>query len=92
MRVTLVVNPEQLQAVLPVYTAQLDAFSFSSGETYAEFVQGDKIAKYGLTALVAGGAGAAAAKLGLRTYLLEKPERIRNIFDNGILRLDLKIN
>jgi len=65
MRVTLVVNPEQLQAVLPVYTAQLDAFSFSSGETYAEFVQGDKIAKYGLTALVAGGAGAAAAKLGL---------------------------
>ena len=35
---------------------------------------------------------AAAAKLGLRTYLLEKPERIRDIFDNGILRPDLKIN
>ena len=28
-------------------------------------VEGDKVAKYGLTALVAGGAGAAAMKLGL---------------------------
>jgi len=65
MRVTLVVDPQILTTVLPIYRTQLNEFSFKSGQTYAEFTQGDKIAKYGLTALVAGGAGAAAAKLGL---------------------------
>ena len=38
---------------------------FKAGSRYAEFGQGDKIAAYGLTALVAGGAGAALAKSGL---------------------------
>ena len=33
-----------------------------------------------------------AASLGLRTYLLKPPERIRDIFENGILKKDLKIN
>lgn len=65
MRVTLVVDPQKLPAVLPTYRAKLDDFTFKAGQSYAEFTQGDKIAKYGLTALVAGGAGAAAAKFGL---------------------------
>lgn len=65
MRVTLVVDPQKLPAVLPIYRAKLDDFSFKAGQSYAEFTQGDKIAKYGLTALVAGSAGAAAAKFGL---------------------------
>ncbi len=65
MRVTLVVDPQGLSTVLPVYRTRLDKFAFKSGQKYAEFIQGDKIAKYGLTALVAGGAGAAAAKLGI---------------------------
>ena len=65
MRVTLVVDPQGLATVLPLYRTQLDDFSFKTGQTYAEFTKGDKIAKYGLTALVAGGAGAAAAKFGL---------------------------
>lgn len=43
----------------------LTAFRYVPGSTYAEFRSGDKIAKYGLTALVVGGAGLAAAKLGL---------------------------
>lgn len=43
----------------------LTAFRYTSGSTYAEFRSGDKIAKIGLTALVVGGAGVAAAKLGL---------------------------
>jgi uncharacterized membrane-anchored protein len=35
-----------------------------SGQKYSEFKEGDKIAKYGLAALVLGGAGAAALKFG----------------------------
>lgn len=65
MRVTLVVDPQGLSTILPVYRSNLDEFSFKSGQKYAEFIKGDKIAKYGLAALVAGGAGAAAAKLGI---------------------------
>jgi len=44
-------------------------FSYKKGKRYAEFVQGDKVAKYGLTALIAGGAGAAAVKFGLFKFL-----------------------
>ncbi|MES2695301.1 MAG: DUF2167 domain-containing protein [Verrucomicrobiota bacterium] len=52
-------------------TAEADAdkllagnFSYLSGQKYAEFKSGDKIAAYGLSALVLGGAGVMAAKLG----------------------------
>jgi uncharacterized membrane-anchored protein len=38
---------------------------YKEGKSYAEYVQGDKVAKYGLTALIAGGAAATAAKFGL---------------------------
>ncbi|HKY34216.1 MAG TPA: DUF2167 domain-containing protein [Candidatus Polarisedimenticolia bacterium] len=65
MSVDLVLSPEQLAAAKPAYQALLPGFSYKSGERYAEFRSGDKIAAYGLTALVAGGAGAMAAKSGL---------------------------
>lgn len=42
-----------------------DGFSYVSGEKYAEFKPGDKIAAIGLGALVLGGAGVMAAKSGL---------------------------
>ncbi|PLW98888.1 MAG: hypothetical protein C0591_03610 [Marinilabiliales bacterium] len=35
---------------------------------------------------------AAASKLGLKTYLLAKPERVRDIFENGVLKPGLEIN
>ncbi len=69
MRVTLVLDPEIFSSVLPVYSERLSGFAYKSGNKYAEYVQGDKIAAYGLTALVAGGAGAAAAKFGLFKWL-----------------------
>ena len=43
----------------------LEGFSFVGGKTYAEYRQGDKMAGYGLAALIGGGAFAAAAKSGL---------------------------
>lgn len=40
-------------------------FSYVAGQKYAEFKAGDKVAAYGLSALVLGGAGVMAAKAGL---------------------------
>jgi uncharacterized membrane-anchored protein len=65
MRVDLVLDPEQLATAQSSYQSLLTSFAFQQGETYAEFRKGDKIAEMGLIALVAGGAGAIAAKSGL---------------------------
>lgn len=65
MRVTLVEDFERLDATLPKFRETLAAFKYQTGESYAEYKPGDKVAKYGLTALVAGGAALGAAKLGL---------------------------
>lgn len=66
---TLVTDPGALQADLPHVQTLLSGFSFEQGKRYADFVNGDKVAEYGLTALIAGGAGAAAVKLGLFAWL-----------------------
>jgi uncharacterized membrane-anchored protein len=65
MDVDLVLDPTAMSAALPEFDGLLKGFVFSSGNRYAEFTAGDKVAEYGLTALVAGGAGAALAKSGL---------------------------
>ncbi len=65
MRVTLVVEPQKLQSSLPPFYDCMKGFSYKKGRRYAEFVQGDKVAAYGLSALVLGGAAAAAVKSGL---------------------------
>lgn len=44
-------------------------FNYVAGEKYAEFKAGDKVAEYGLAALVLGGGVAAAAKMGLLANL-----------------------
>ena len=69
MSIVLVTDPETLDSMRPTLTQIIDDFSYKEGKTYAEFVQGDKIAKYGLLALVAGGAGATAAKFGVFKFL-----------------------
>jgi uncharacterized membrane-anchored protein len=69
MRVTLVAGPEELTATLPQYKAALADFSYNSGHKYAEYRQGDKLATYGLSALVVGGATAAAVKSGAFKWL-----------------------
>ena len=65
MSVTLVDDPVKLAESKPHVEALLSTFEYQKGKTYAEWVPGDKVAADGLTALVAGGAGAAAAKMGL---------------------------
>jgi uncharacterized membrane-anchored protein len=70
MEVVLVVQPEQLSDTLPAFRKLLTGYTFQTGGSYAEYRPGDKIAKYGLGALVLGGAAVGAAKLGLLTWLL----------------------
>jgi uncharacterized membrane-anchored protein len=65
MNADLVLAPEDMDVSLPAFNSLIEGFTFKAGSRYAEFRQGDKVAAYGLTALVAGGAGAALAKSGL---------------------------
>src|SRR5215472_14705294 len=69
MEVVLVVDPENLSETLPAFRKALAGYSFQTGQRYAEYRSGDKVAKYGLAALVVGGAGVAAVKLGLFAWL-----------------------
>jgi uncharacterized membrane-anchored protein len=65
MSATLVDDPSRLAATRPHLDRVVASFTYKSGQKYAEFRSGDKVAQYGLAALVAGGVGAAAAKTGL---------------------------
>jgi len=58
-------SPQTLNADMKEFNGALAGYQFNAGEQYAEFKSGDKIAEYGLGALVLGGAAAAAAKAGL---------------------------
>jgi uncharacterized membrane-anchored protein len=61
---TLVTSPGTLQADLAAFREIDRTLAFSQGNGYQEFKQGDKVAGYGLAALIAGGIGAAAVKTG----------------------------
>jgi uncharacterized membrane-anchored protein len=69
MEVILIVEPDKLKETLPTFRNLLAGYSFQTGQTYAEYRKGDKVAKYGLAALVVGGAAVGAAKLGLFAWL-----------------------
>lgn len=64
MHVDLVAGPADMATAVPAFDSILTEYSYFTGHSYAEWKPGDKVAKYGLTALIAGGAGAAAVKLG----------------------------
>jgi len=65
MSAVLVSDPDSLDKDIRAFKVALNDFSFDPGQRYAEFRTGDKIAEYGLTGLIVGGAAAAAAKTGL---------------------------
>jgi uncharacterized membrane-anchored protein len=65
MKVTLVGDYPEFKSQEAEADKLLADFRYLPGSTYAEFRSGDKIAKYGLAALVVGGAGVVAAKAGL---------------------------
>jgi uncharacterized membrane-anchored protein len=63
--VVLVSSPEDQAASVAALNRVLTGYDFNAGERYAEYKPGDKVAEYGLTGLILGGAVAAAAKTGL---------------------------
>ncbi len=69
MSAILVCSIQTLDADVKAFNAVLAGYEFNPGERYAEFKSGDKVAEYGLAALVVGGAAAAAAKAGWLKFL-----------------------
>lgn len=65
LKVDLVSAPGTFDGALPIFNELIASTAFEPEHQYSAWRDGDKVAEYGLTALVAGGAGAAAMKLGL---------------------------
>lgn len=65
VQVKLVAAPEKINAVSLELNGILQGFSFREGNDYASWKSGDKVAAYGLTALITGTTAAVAAKMGL---------------------------
>lgn len=63
--VVLVTNPQNFDRDLAEFKVALAGYEFDPGNRYSEFQSGDKVAAYGLGALIAGGAAAVAAKTGI---------------------------
>jgi uncharacterized membrane-anchored protein len=69
INVDLVASPSEYAASVPAFNNLISGFSYKPGGRYTDFTAGDKVAKYGLAALIAGGAGAVALKTGLLAKL-----------------------
>lgn len=65
MNVVVVAEPAKMNSAVDEANQLLTGFNYNDGHKYAEFQEGDRIAEYGLTGLIAGGALVAAAKTGL---------------------------
>ncbi len=68
---TLVSDPERLDGDIGEFRTALAGYAFADGERYSEFRAGDRIAEYGLAALVLGGAAAVATKTGFGKAIIK---------------------
>jgi uncharacterized membrane-anchored protein len=64
MSVQLVADAETIESSTAEFNEALGGFTFNVGQKYAEFRKGDKLAGYGLAALIGGGVAATAIKTG----------------------------
>jgi len=64
MEVVVATDPQTLEASIANFKALVPGYEFGAGDRYAEFREGDRVAEYGLAALITGGAAAVAAKKG----------------------------
>lgn len=69
MQISLVVEPDALGATVSEFDTIMSGYQFTSGNKYSEFRVGDRVAKYGLAALITGGAAAVAIKSGAFKWL-----------------------
>jgi uncharacterized membrane-anchored protein len=63
--IVLVSAPDNTTSAVADLDSVLTGYRFGQGESYADWRPGDKVAEYGLTGLIVGGAVAAAVKTGL---------------------------
>ena len=66
----LVADPVQLDTAIGEFKGAIQGFAFNPGQSYADFRSGDRVAEYGLGALIVGGAAAVAAKKGFFAVIL----------------------
>jgi uncharacterized membrane-anchored protein len=64
MNVVLVADPDALTTAVNQFKGTMGGFTFAPGQAYTDFHSGDKVAEYGLAALITGGVAAVAAKKG----------------------------
>lgn len=64
MSATLVSDPDTLSKDVVDFKRSLEGFSYTAGEKYGEYKAGDRVAEFGLAALIVGGAAALATKKG----------------------------
>ncbi len=70
MSAVLMAEPDSMTAATSDFKSTLTGFDYTAGQRYAEYKPGDKVAEYGLAALVTGGAAAIAVKTGLWKVIL----------------------
>ena len=66
----LVTGPTNLSSTVDAFNKVVNGYKFNDDQQYSSFVEGDKVAKYGLAALIAGGAAAIATKKGFWAALV----------------------
>jgi uncharacterized membrane-anchored protein len=69
MNVDLIAGPSEYATLTPQFNSLMSGFHFTQGNRYSDFTKGDKMAEYGLTALIVGGGAAVALKTGLLAKL-----------------------
>lgn len=67
----LVTDPQTLNTSELGFKTALRGIDFVQGQSYAEFRDGDKVAEYGLSALIVGGTAAAVVKSGAGKWLIK---------------------
>ena len=65
MNVDLIADRDQYAELTPQFNTLMSGFHYTQGNRYSDFAKGDKVAEYGLTALIVGGGAAVALKTGL---------------------------
>lgn len=70
MGVIVVADPAQLDTAIGQFKGAIQGFAFNPGQSYTDFRSGDRVAEYGLGALIVGGAAAVAAKKGFFAVIL----------------------
>jgi uncharacterized membrane-anchored protein len=69
MNVDLIADPAQYAQLTGEFNSLISGFNYLQGNRYSDFTKGDKVAEYGLTALIVGGGAAVALKTGLLAKL-----------------------